>query len=283
MDNQLNSVTVEGDPASLGSHILRYNPLIETISYNGSSYTASEPNAESCYVFSSGTITDFLKADLANIKTNSQACINPSLNIPSSIGGVAVTAIANSAFSGDSQTSVTSQASASEDCSNIDNARLLPSSDFTAPSVTTASGTVSYMTLGGLDFTLSCTNPGSDASVSLALAAAVAEPGTDKVYKKTASGVIDITDQTTVTNQNGKTTISYNLTDGGELDDDETVNGTITDPNYVAVPSSDPIVQNDSTTDGGELADTGTSLWLATAVAAAMLLATGMALRVARR
>ena len=177
----------------------------------------------------------------------------------------------------------TFQASTSEGCSNIDNARLLPASDFTAPSVSTSTGTTDYTTLGGLDFTLSCTNPGNDASVSLTLAAAVSSPSTVKVYKKTAAGITDITDQTTITNQDGKTTVSYNLTDGGELDDDKTVNGTITDPIYVAVPSSDPIVQGDGTADDGELADTGSSLWLAATVAVTIVMAAMVALRIARR
>ncbi len=170
---------------------------------------------------------------------------NPTANsVPSSLAP----AMANSTLTVDT----------AEACATIDSAKLLPASNFTAPDST-------YTTLGGLDFTLSCTTPGEDANVSLSLASEVSDPTTVKVYKKTADGIVtDITNQTTITNQAGKTTISYNLTDGGELDDDGTVNGTITDPIYLTVPL-----------EGNEalLANTGASLWLYGGAAVALILA----------
>lgn len=170
---------------------------------------------------------------------------NPTADsVPSSLSP----AMANSTFTVD-----TNQA-----CATIDAAKLLPASNFTAPDST-------YTTLGGLDFTLSCTEPGKDAKVSLSLASEVSDPTTVKIYKKTADGkVTDITNQTTITNQAGKTTISYSLTDGGALDDDGTVNGAITDPIYVTV----PLEGNQAL-----LADTGASLWLYGGAAAVLILA----------
>jgi len=175
------------------------------------------------------------KKDIKTVdfSTPSGSSTNPSHNsVPASLAPV----MANSSFAVD----------ADKDCSVIDAARLLPASDFAALD----SG---YTTLGGLDFTLSCATPGEEATVSLSLAGQVSDPSTAKVYKKTAAGTItDITDQTVITNQSGRTTISYSLTDGGALDDDGIVNGTIVDPIYVTVPT-----ESNQTL----LASTGASLW----------------------
>ncbi len=199
-----------------------------------------------------GTFTYKKPLTTVNFSQPSGSATNPTASsVPSGISA----ALAGSTFTTDE----------TEQCSAIDTARLLPASDFTAPTTTTASGTTNYTTLGGLDFTLSCTEPGKDAKVSLALASEVSDPTTVKVYKQTASGTVtDITNQTTITNQAGKTTISYNLTDGGELDDDGAVNGTITDPVYVAVPA-----------DSETLANTGTSQYLSAALAIVILLLAG--------
>ena len=177
---------------------------------------------------------------------------NPTANsVPSSLPP----AMANSTFSVDTN----------EECSTIDSAKLLPASDFTPPTNTdtgTTTDTTNQVTLGGLDFTLSCTTPGKDAKVSLALASAVSDPSTIQVYKQTADGkVTNITDQTTISSQNGKTTITYNLTDGGDLDDDGKVNGHITDPIFITVPADSEL-----------LAETGVSQGLILAIAGAMIL-----------
>lgn len=198
------------------------------------------------------------KKDIKTVdfSTPSGSSTNPSHNsVPASLAPV----MANSSFAVD----------ADKDCSVIDAARLLPASDFAALD----SG---YTTLGGLDFTLSCATPGEEATVSLSLAGQVSDPSTAKVYKKTAAGTItDITDQTVITNQSGRTTISYGLADGGALDDDGIVNGTIVDPIYVTVPT-----ESNQTL----LASTGASLW-SVAAAGMTLTLVGVVLagRVTRR
>ena len=124
-------------------------------------------------------------------------------------------------------------------CRNIDEARLLPASGFAAP-------IEGYTTLGGIDFTISCANPGGDTKVNLDLSTKMTNQSSIKIYKRTASKTIDITDKVTIADVNGKTSIAYSLTDGGELDDDGLVNGVIVDPIYITVPGED-----------GMLADTG--------------------------
>jgi hypothetical protein len=198
------------------------------------------------------------KKDIKTVdfSTPSGSSTNPSHNsVPANLSPV----MANSNFAVD----------ADKDCSVIDAARLLPASDFAALD----SG---YTTLGGLDFTLSCATPGEEATVSLSLAGQVSDPSTAKVYKKTAAGTItDITDQTVITNQSGRTTISYSLADGGALDDDGIVNGTIVDPIYVTVPT-----ESNQTL----LASTGASLWSVAAAGMTLtLVGAVLAGRVTRR
>jgi hypothetical protein len=104
--NQLTSITVQGDPATLGSGVVDGNNNIATVTYDGTAYTSAQPNDATCFVASSGTITGFRKADLANIKTNGQACLSPTLVIPASIGGTSITGISSSALSNKGFTSV---------------------------------------------------------------------------------------------------------------------------------------------------------------------------------
>lgn len=158
----------------------------------------------------------------------------------------------------------------SKSCQQIDSAKLLDSTNFVAP-------TDGYTTAGGVSFTLSCAQSGGEATPKLILGSQVAHPDTLKIYKRTANGVVtDITSQVTISNQttpNGiKTVISYNLVDGGPLDDDGVVNGVIVDPVYIAFP-----------TGSAELANTGESLWLPLSIAGLMMVGGTLAITLVLR
>ncbi|MCC6227441.1 MAG: leucine-rich repeat domain-containing protein, partial [Microthrixaceae bacterium] len=105
--NQLTSVTIPSSVATAGSGIFGYNP-ITSFSYNGTTYTSSDPITDDCYNFNSGTntIEGFYFADITNMNGGGQACLNKTLNIPSTIGGEAVNVIGNEAFIASSLTSV---------------------------------------------------------------------------------------------------------------------------------------------------------------------------------
>jgi hypothetical protein len=125
---------------------------------------------------------------------------------------------------------------ATKPCSQIESAQLLPHAAFTSP----VSGEA---TLGGLSFMLSCSAAGGDATVSLTLGDTLSDLSTVKVYKQDSHGISsDITNQVTLTNRtaNGRTAISYHLRDGQALDDDETADGSISDPIYLTVAGSQP-------------------------------------------
>ncbi|HMS93205.1 MAG TPA: leucine-rich repeat domain-containing protein [Candidatus Saccharibacteria bacterium] len=102
----LTSFTVQGDPVTIQSGVLAGNNSLTTISYGGTAYTSANPNDDTCFTVSGGTITGFLKADLANIKANGQACLSAELVIPSSIGGTTITSLANSSLSSKGFTTV---------------------------------------------------------------------------------------------------------------------------------------------------------------------------------
>ncbi|NCU38281.1 leucine-rich repeat domain-containing protein [Candidatus Saccharibacteria bacterium] len=96
-NNQLTSVTFLGNITTFGVDIFRNNPLV-AIAYNGSIYSPSASVPEQCYAFSAGTITKYHYLDMNTIKNSSIGCFERNVDIPSTIGGVAVTAIGVEAF-----------------------------------------------------------------------------------------------------------------------------------------------------------------------------------------
>ena len=105
-NTSLTSFTVQGDPATVQPSVLAGNNALETISYNGTTYTSADPNDDTCFTTSGGTITGFLKGDLANIKANGEACLGADITIPSSIGGTTITSLGSSSLSNRGFTSV---------------------------------------------------------------------------------------------------------------------------------------------------------------------------------
>jgi hypothetical protein len=153
------------------------------------------------------------------------------------------------------------------DCNSIQSASLVDASDFDAP-------LTSHETLGGLSFVIDCTAEGGQANVSFSLGGAINNLSGVKVYKRDTLGTTtDITNQVTLSNQQTsagtRTLISYAITDGLTLDDDGLVNGTITDPIYITMPSSTAVALPDS----GGLAETGTNLTVIASVGLAALTA----------
>lgn len=106
-NSNLTFFTVQGDPATVGAGILTGNNSLTTVSYNGTTYTPANPNDDTCFTTSGGTITGFLKGDPANIKANGQACLGTELVIPSSIGGTTITSLGSSSLSSKGFTTVT--------------------------------------------------------------------------------------------------------------------------------------------------------------------------------
>ena len=143
-------------------------------------------------------------------------------------------------------------------CSTIQSAGLLAPNAVTAPSDVTI--------LGGLGFTLDCTN-GATTAVTLTLGSQ-ADLSKLRVYKDTAGTLTDITSQVTLTSVNGKTVITYTLTDGGDLDEDGLANGTIVDPIFIGtLPGA-----------GDMLASTGINIWLLIGAGSIALLVGGAGL-----
>lgn len=144
-------------------------------------------------------------------------------------------------------------------CSTIQSAELLAPGSVSAPQGITM--------LGGLGFTLDCTTAATT-TVSLTLGSQ-ANPDTLRVYKDIAGTLTDITSHMTFTTSNGKTILTYNLTDGGAFDEDDAANGTIVDPIYIGVAGS------------GELASTGINATMVVAVGV-VTLAAGIAFAMRR-
>ena len=149
--------------------------------------------------------------------------------------------------------------------------------NITEPSVallspTGASAPASVSLYGGVGFSLSCTSSGEAATVSVALTndssdATASLPAITssnltnlRAYKSHSGTLTDITDQATFALGAGNTVlVSYQLVDGGELDEDGVANGTIVDPVYVGYYLGDA-------SGSGSLAETGSNtLLLATA------------------
>lgn len=141
--------------------------------------------------------------------------------------------------------------------------------------------------LGGLDFTLDYCDEGSETDVIYTLGQKIDDTSALRVYKHNSvtDETQDITDLITFTTaDDGNTTISYSLTDGGELDQDGIANGQIVDPIYVGMITS-ALSQLEGTGDTnsiGGLASTGMNTTLLMGVGGVMLLG-GAVLLVVRR
>ncbi len=205
------------------------------------------------------TIPGYLTPDSASLVLSA----DPSANIHTFVYTPVVSSVAFAAQPAPAGVTATLAASTlsldtSKDCTHIESSQLLPSSSFTAPSTQTTP----QRTLGGLNFTLTCTTPGGDATVTMKLNATIDSLAKLHVYKKDQAGkVTDITDHVTLTqNPTTKTiSLSYNLIDGHTFDDDNHMNGQILDPIYITVDTD------------ARLAETGSNLVLLAGVSGAVV------------
>ena len=157
---------------------------------------------------------------------------------------------------------------------NTPSVRTLGSSTVTAPS--------GIDILGGVAFTISCVSNGGSSSVRVALAEQLADISSLRIYKALSDGsnLTDITNQVSISNQDNKTVINYNLIDGGELDEDGLANGTIVDPLYIGVSAES--ADGDTTGSNGALADTGQGTF-ALLAGASLLIISGLAVLLGRK
>lgn len=131
--------------------------------------------------------------------------------------------------------------------------------------------------VGGVGFTVGCTENGKATDVALSLGASYADTTKLRAYKQTGSTLVDITSHVTFTNKVvagvTKTVLSYNLVDGGEYDEDGVVNGTIVDPIFIGVVGGA----------GGSLANTGVNIYAVSGIAAVLLASAAVVGRKARQ
>lgn len=131
---------------------------------------------------------------------------------------------------------------------------------------------------GVLSFTVDCDSPGQTAQVKLYLDKQY-DYSNWKVNKHSAdlSESLDITSRATFANETlggrNVTTLRYDVTDGGDLDEDGVANGTIVDPiGIVAGAATDSPAPGAGGT-GGELSNTGMSIIAVLTATAAVLVA----------
>jgi hypothetical protein len=154
------------------------------------------------------------------------------------------------------------------DCGTIESASLLSPSSITDNTTNLPSG---VSVLGGVDFSVSCA-AGGETGIDYILGAVVQDTSKLMVYKYSTATkkLTDITDKVSFSSQTVdgtmRTVISYDILDGGELDEDGTVNGTIQDPIVIGYAG-----------DIAELAETGASVWTAL-LGGALLLGAGLCL-----
>lgn len=91
-----------------------------------------------------------------------------------------------------------------------------------------------------------------------------------RVYKLKGTILTDITKDVTITSANGLPVISYSLIDGGDYDEDGTVNGTIVDPIYIGVVNASATTTPSSS--AGTLAATGANAWAPLLIGGSLLL-----------
>lgn len=148
--------------------------------------------------------------------------------------------------------------------------------------LTSAASTTSVQ--GVWSFTIDCDSPGQTAQVKLYLDKQY-DFSNWKVnkYSTDLSESVDITSRATFANETlgsrSVTTLRYDITDGGYLDEDGVANGTIVDPLGIvagAATIDDPAAGTGDT--GGELSNTGVSIFAVLSAAVAVVVAAGIGL-----
>ncbi len=136
------------------------------------------------------------------------------------------------------------------------------STSVTEDSLATSDTTQDYPH-GLVDFCLDVV-PGSANTVSLTFATDLTpDQVTARKYNPTTQTYTDIPDATitaTTLNGNPALLLTYDITDGGDLDDDNTANGTILDPVGLAIAAE--TTTNTNTSDTDALAETGESRYV---------------------
>jgi hypothetical protein len=118
----------------------------------------------------------------------------------------------------------------------------------------------------GFGFQSTCTVSGGTSEVTIALGK-VYDHSKLKIMKSLSGGTLkDITSSVIMTDQDGITVLSYNVTDGSSGDSDGAANGTLIDPVYIldTTSASDPA-------SAGSLQDTGTIVTIVGTVAISIL------------
>ncbi len=113
--------------------------------------------------------------------------------------------------------------------------------------------------IGGLDFELHCADQTESADVEVTLSDKFDDLTKVRVYKKNGNNLINITEQVTLTNTNGKTVLSYSLSDNGAWDESNT-NMVIKDPIYFGIKGDSSLPNT------GEMAKTASPLIITSAL-----------------
>lgn len=87
--------------------------------------------------------------------------------------------------------------------------------------------------IGGITYKLSCEELGGDATVEIILGEYYSDLSTLRIYKKQEDGLIDITSQVNLRNENNQTKLTITLIDGADYDEDGIENYEILDPLYL--------------------------------------------------
>jgi streptogramin lyase len=157
------------------------------------------------------------------------------------------------------------------------------STSVTEDSLSTSDTSQDYP-LGLVDFCLDVV-PGSTNTVSITFETDLsASEATARKYNPTTQTYTDIQDALiteTTLNSNPALILTYDITDGGDLDDDNTANGTILDPVGLAI-AAETTTTNTSDTDTEALAETGENM-VALQVGAALIIVIAVASWVERR
>ncbi|PID99033.1 hypothetical protein CSA80_02865 [Candidatus Saccharibacteria bacterium] len=124
-----------------------------------------------------------------------------------------------------------------------------------------------YTIVAGVEFQLACGALGEYANVDFTLGSFYSQPELLRVYKRTNGQLVDITNQVTLQNVNGRTVLSYQLTDGQTHDEDNQTNARIIDPIYIGVPET-------------KLSETGSNIYGNLAAALALMITSALVLKV---
>ncbi|MET0979638.1 MAG: leucine-rich repeat protein, partial [Candidatus Saccharimonadales bacterium] len=95
--NDITAISLLGTPSSMSSDAFSYN-TVTSVTYNGTTYSSSQPAQPACFQHDNDMLTEYRYLDLTLLISDGIICAATFIDIPQSLDGIPITKIGDAAF-----------------------------------------------------------------------------------------------------------------------------------------------------------------------------------------